>query len=296
MLRRRDHQPASASQGRRNRGRADRRIELQARKIDQILVDSVDRRRRRHPERPQQRFASAARGDLRQRSAPGAAADHCQPVDAHAFTPAPAHPLRLPDRAASAPAPGGRAGRPGRRRSARRRPSAIIAALSVHSQPGGTEKRRPCSAASCFSADRTARVGGDTAGDHQCRRVGSSQRPPGSVGEAVDHRLLEAGGDVLPAGARRARRRAARRLLRPAKAEMRHARAEQGTRQRHRLGSPRSPALDRRPPGKPGRAAWPPCRRLRRPHRRWSSPAGDSRRPLAPRAAGNGRRETSSSR
>ena len=80
--------------------------------------------------------------DLRQRGAPGATADDRNLVHAHALTPAP-----LTLSAASSSGQRARAGAsspstsPAAKRSAPAQP--IIAALSVHSHAGGTEKLRP---------------------------------------------------------------------------------------------------------------------------------------------------------
>ena len=100
-------------------GRADRRVERHAGQEDGVLVAGVDRFDDVGLERPQQALAAARGGDLRQRRAPGAAADH-----AEFFMPSPPRrgPFRRCRRAASAPAPVRRADRSGQRRGARRRP------------------------------------------------------------------------------------------------------------------------------------------------------------------------------
>src|SRR5260370_26410420 len=85
-------------------------------------------------ERPQQGLLAAGRCDLRERGAPGAAADN---ADLHAFTPAP-----RTFSAASSSGQRARAGAssgsvsPAANRSAPAQ--AIIAALSAPSHPGGT--------------------------------------------------------------------------------------------------------------------------------------------------------------
>ena len=66
--------------------RADRLVERDAGQEDGVLVAVVDRLDDLGLDRPQQGFAAAGRGDLRQRGAPGAAADD---PELHAFTPAP---------------------------------------------------------------------------------------------------------------------------------------------------------------------------------------------------------------
>ena len=120
VLGRRDDQPGVAADRGRQRSAVARIAGSSGLpvKIDGIFVDPVDRRDHLGLERPQQGFAAARRGDLGQRRAPGAAADH---AELHAFTPAPRTFSAL-RRAASAPAPARRARRSARRRSARRRP------------------------------------------------------------------------------------------------------------------------------------------------------------------------------
>src|SRR5438309_2672425 len=114
------------------------------------LVDRLDDVRLH---RPEQRFALTGRGDLRQRRAPRAAADD---PELHALTPAP--------RTLSACSSSGQRARAGTSRASvmpaakRSAPAqAIIAALSVHSQAGGTLNLRPLELASAASACRTAR-------------------------------------------------------------------------------------------------------------------------------------------
>ena len=124
MLGRGDHQPGVAARpGRRNcwsrgsPGRASgpcRKTGFSWMRL--IAVDDLGL------ERPQQGLAPARRGDLGQRGAPGAAADHRQLFDPHAFTPAPRTFSAPSDRAASAPAPARRARRSARPRSAPPRP------------------------------------------------------------------------------------------------------------------------------------------------------------------------------
>ena len=77
-----------------------------------------------------------AGGDLRQRGAPGAAADHREPLDAHAFTPAPRTFSAL-RRAASAPAPERRARRSGRPPAARPRPRRSSPHCRCTARPAG---------------------------------------------------------------------------------------------------------------------------------------------------------------
>ena len=242
-------------------------------------------------QRPQQSVPPRAGGDLGQRRSPGAAADHRQPLDCHAFTPAP-----RTFSAASSSGQRARAGasspsmRPAAKRSAPAQP--IIAALSVHSQSGGTLKARPLALGQLGKRRPHRPVGGDPAGDDQSR----GHRPMlecqrRAIDHAIDHCLLEAGGDVRGLSLARCDG-ALDRALQAGEGEMRLAAADQRARQRHGAGiavaapAPRSPGRRDRA----GRAAWRPCRTPRRRHRRWSSPAAGSRRRRAPRATGNGRR------
>src|SRR5689334_22840429 len=101
---------------------------------------------------PEQSFTITARRDLRERGPPGTAADD---PELHALTPAP--------RTFSALSSSGQRARAGTSRlshspaAKRSAPAqAIIAALSVHNQPGGTLKPRPCFFARPASADRIA--------------------------------------------------------------------------------------------------------------------------------------------
>src|SRR6478609_9073364 len=92
---------------------------------------------------PEQSFTITARRDLRERGPPGTAADDAEP---HAFTPAPRTFSALSSSGQRARAGASRSSvRPAANRSAPAQ--AIIAALSVQSQIGGTLNRRPCSLA-----------------------------------------------------------------------------------------------------------------------------------------------------
>ena len=133
-----------------------------------------------------------ARRDLRQRGAPGAAADD---ADVHAFTPAP--------RTFSALSSSGQRARAGASSSSvspsakRSAPAqAIIAALSVHSQAGGTLKPRPSRLASSASAERIAVLAATPPATTSAGASLIAKREQGTIDQAVDHRLLEAGGDV----------------------------------------------------------------------------------------------------
>ena len=112
-----------------------------------------------------------------------------------------------------------------------------------------------------------------------CGRPGNRRPPAGSEAAISARRQLP--------GVARAQHRA----LEPGEREMRLARADQRARQRHCRGRPRAAAP--RPPGRResrGRAAWRSCRTLRPPHRRSWSRAGDSRpTPSHHAATGNGR-------
>src|SRR3569623_3302848 len=173
MLRRRNHQPGIAAgevgnlAGCRNRG-----IESNAGQEHGNFVRAVDRGDLYRLACPEQRFPAAARHDLRERGSPRAAADHADPVKAHAFTPAP--------RTFSAVSSSGHRARagasslshnPAANRSAPAQ--AIIAALSVQSQAGGTLKRRPCWSARPASAPRLAPL---AATPPAITRVGASLR------------------------------------------------------------------------------------------------------------------------
>src|SRR6185369_11681545 len=115
----------------------------QAGKVDAVLVVRVDRVDDVTLQRPDQALTPACGGDLRQRRAPGAAADDSDP---HALTPAPRTFSALSSSGQRARAGASRPSiNPAARRSAPAQ--AIIAALSVHSQPGGTLKPRPLRAA-----------------------------------------------------------------------------------------------------------------------------------------------------
>src|SRR5688572_12176497 len=157
MLSRRDYEPCIAlGQVRKLAGRPDGFVEPMSRQEGLVLVLGVDGLHHLGFARPQQDFASAACADLRQSGAPGTAADDPQPFEAHAFTPAP--------RTFSASGSSGQRARAGASSASvspcvkRSAPAqAIIAALSVHSQAGGTLNWRPSRAASCCSAVLTAR-------------------------------------------------------------------------------------------------------------------------------------------
>ena len=136
VLRRRDHQPGVAAielaQDRRSRGSRDRAVCPAGRRgFSWRCIDRVDDF---GLERPQQGLAPAGRRDLRQRGAPGAAADHRR-----CFMPSP--PRRAPSRrcrrAASAPAPERRARRSARRRSARPRPRRSSPHCRCTARPAG---------------------------------------------------------------------------------------------------------------------------------------------------------------
>src|SRR5206468_4428454 len=108
-------------------------------------------------ERPKQCLPTAGRRDLRQRGPPGAAADHAESeaIGLHAFTPAP--------RTLSACSSSGQRARAGASSPSVRPPAsrsapaqAIIAALSVQSQPGGTLNGRPSRLARSANAVRIA--------------------------------------------------------------------------------------------------------------------------------------------
>ncbi len=128
------------------------RAELQSAQIDWVFVDRVDGRDHVVFQRPQDGFAAPVRRDLCERRSPGAAADD---PEFHALTPAP--------RTFSARSSSGQRARAGASSASHMPPAkrstpaqAIIAALSVHSQPGGTLKRRPCVFARSASAVRIA--------------------------------------------------------------------------------------------------------------------------------------------
>ncbi len=238
---------------------------------------------------PQQDVASAARADLGQRGAPRPAADHAQPIEAHAFTPAPRtfSASGSSGQRARAGASSGRSG-PAMKRSAPAQ--AIIAALSVHSQPGGTLNWRPWSAASCCERRSNRAVGGHATGHDQGGRVAAFERKPGPIDQAVDDRLLEGGGNVggaVFAGCDRALNRA----LEAGEGEVRLARADQWPRQRNRLGIAVCCELLDRGPARIGQPE-----QLGRLVERLSRCVVDGRRepPIfadcrAPRATGNGR-------
>ena len=154
-----------------------------------VLMARVDRFDDFVFERPEHCFAAAGRRDLRERGAPGAAADNAEP---HAFTPAP--------RTFSAFSSSGQraragASRPSHQPAAKRSApaQAIIAALSVHSQPGGTVKRRPCSRRrvrpvlariACWPRlrqQRQVRVHRRFAAQARCGRRDSRRPPAGSL-------------------------------------------------------------------------------------------------------------------
>src|SRR5690242_3434615 len=101
-------------------------------------------------ERPDQPLAIASGSNLREGSSPSPASDESK---LHAFAPAPRTFSARPSRGHLARA-GTSSGScsPAAKRSAPAQ--AIIEALSVHSQPGGTLKRRPHSLASPASASR----------------------------------------------------------------------------------------------------------------------------------------------
>ena len=224
-------------------GGPDRGVERNAGEEQAILVVAVDAFDHLGLERPQQGFA-AARRDLGERRPPGAAADDS---DLHAFTPAP--------RTFSASGSSGQRARAGassasvRPASKRSAPAqAIIAALSVHSHEGGATKGRPAFLRQPGQRRADAGIGGDPAGDDQRLRLRHPlERPAGAVDEAVDHRLLEGGGDVLgPVAA--AVPGAEDGALEAGEGEMGLARAEQRPRQRHGGGiAGQSGALDRGP-------------------------------------------------
>src|SRR5438445_7390300 len=156
VLRGCDHQPGVALVKMADVGRgADRRIEWHAGKEQLIFVTVVDRIGDLVLHRPQERLASARRRDLRERCPPRAAAEDADLVEAHAFTPAP--------RTFSASESSGQRARagtssgsvsPAAKRSAPAQ--AIIAALSVQSQAGGTRKARLSRAARSATAMRIA--------------------------------------------------------------------------------------------------------------------------------------------
>ena len=199
-------------------------------------MDAVDCRHDVVLDRPQQCLLPARRGDLRQRRAPCAAAHHCQSVQRHAFTPAP--------RTLSASSSSGQRARagasspsisPAAKRSAPAQP--IIAALSVHSHAGGTEKvasllcgelLRGPSAPLVFAATppATTRLGASLTAN--ARRVRSTKQSTTacwklaaisakSVMRAARHRPLDRG-------------------LQSGEGEMRLLAALERARQRHRLG------------------------------------------------------------
>ena len=166
------------------------------RKEDGVAMLGVDRDHDLLFQRPQQSIAAVRSNRLRQRGAPGAAADHREALDLHALTPAP--------RTFSALSSSGQRARAGASSwstspaASRSTPAqAIIAALSVHSQAGGTLKRRPSSRGEPAKRRADRLVGGDPAGDDQRRRVGLAQRERGAVDQAIDDGLLEARGNVL---------------------------------------------------------------------------------------------------
>ena len=183
MLGRRDHQPGVAiREVGEIAGRADRRIERPALagKIGfswTALIAATTSGSSAHSRRRARRWRATCASAVPQAPPPMTASRS-------KLMPSPPRraPFRRPDRAASAPAPVRRARRsvPRAKRSAPAQ--AIIAALSVHSQPGGTLKRRPCSAASCCSAERIARLAATppatTRPEHRCARAraGSGRR------------------------------------------------------------------------------------------------------------------------
>ena len=97
MLGRRDDQPGvAAGEVGEIAGGADRRVERHPGEEDMVLVVAVDRLDDLGLARPEQGLAPAARRDLRQRGAPGAAADHPQPFEL----------MPSPPRRAPSPPPG----------------------------------------------------------------------------------------------------------------------------------------------------------------------------------------------
>src|SRR5207244_12696442 len=66
-----------------------RLVQSDAGKEERVFAAFVYRRDDFVLQRPQQGLAPAARRDLRERRAPGAAADHADLLEGHAFTPAP---------------------------------------------------------------------------------------------------------------------------------------------------------------------------------------------------------------
>ena len=214
-----------------------------------------------------------------------------QPFDAHAFTPAPrtfsasGSSGQRARAGASSPStrPGGEALGPGpadHRRIVGAQPArrhreaaAIVLRRAASARSGPTRwrqlrRRRPGSARrDASSARRVRSTKQSTTACWKLAAISSGRCSP--AGDRALHRGLEAG-------------EAEMRLLasRPAGA------AAAPPADRRPWPAPRSPARrDRR-----GRAAWPPCRTPRPPHRRWSSQGGDNRRRRAPRATGNGRR------
>ena len=164
----------------------------------------VDRLDHFRLERPQQRLAPAADATC------ASAVPQAPPpmiAELHAFTPAPRTGSAL-RRAASGP-------RRHIERIGQSRGEALDAGPGDHrgivgAQPGGRDAEAAALRAGQLgqrAADRL--VGRDAARNDQCRRIVCLKRAAGAVDEAVDHRLLEARGDVGAAGTRLTRPRAA---------------------------------------------------------------------------------------
>src|SRR5690606_26069876 len=125
----------------------DRGGKARARQEQAVGAAAVDLGDQLRLARPEQHLAPVARQRLGERGAPGARADHTDPLalglsNGHAFTPAP--------RTGSAPASSGQRGRAAKSSgsacpsASRSTPAqAIIAALSVQSESGGATKRSP---------------------------------------------------------------------------------------------------------------------------------------------------------
>ena len=246
--------------------------------------------------RPEQHLLAAGGRDLGQRGAPGAGADHPDP---HAFTPAP--------RAFSASGSSGQRARAGAS-------SPSISPASKRSAPGPGDHRRIVGAQPQRRRDEgqavrrgelgRARRGSPGWRRRRRRRPARWRRPPppiarrGAVDQAIDHRLLEGGGDVGVAVAARSAWARSTALLRPAKEKCGSSEPSSGRGSGTAAGSPvRRRALDRRARRESrGRAAWRSCRTPRRRHRRsWWRAGGSGRRPR-PSSNWQWPPETSSSR
>ena len=200
-----------------------------------------------------------------------------------------------PRPAASAAAPPRPGRRPGPAASRSAPASAIIAALSVQYFSGGAAKRKAVGLGRCLQP--TAH-GARWPRRRRRRRSDAAlllRTSAHAAAHAAQHRAASRARNGRPVAARwrsarRRRDRGARRrssapsasraaaVFRPENEKSQPSPAQQRARQREALRSrrppPAAPAPGRR--DRAGPAPWRSCRRPRRPHRRWSSPAGGS--------------------